>query len=796
MNIELIAARDAAVARQDQVVARYAPDYNTAFGAALQPVIVELERIATLAAAERSDAVELSRTWRWLGDAYFEHGRFARRPSWYAGAAAYLEAERALADDAAPVEQAKLDFNFANTIAQLSEGTDIALLEAADIRYRRAAEVFRNAFLTDFAGQVEQRHGLLCAQLKMARLHTIGQRDLARLQELVSIASQAGPIELEKIGNEFEALAKRFDPRAIMDALDQSWTALAALETSSSIRNTDLAGLRAKMNDLVAALPPKRLPSAASGKAVTEYDDLARQLFERIQSDGAADRISSDRARQLTLSLRRFIESIPDAADDVLTHEAKVSRMHEAKLEAADALLARRRPGPPPAAGSRASRVLDMIDGLTRAALAEPMRPMLPVDESHRAIELFKTISELSTVADQAGDDETRLRELAPRIWRTALDVQQFARRYHLVVAAPIFAMSAEHAPVTSLFVSGASVLREAASRLAQRDEIELFTEARRDEVGQERWNQLLAASLAVFDIGLSNGPARMQVCYELGLALALGKPCVIVMRADTVVPFDVEILPIVFSNDVEANFEKLENAVHQELSGIRWGGRTSGMGNAGSVALSALELFVQRSVAPGQLDIQLRMARANVGDAVALHRSLNNIVGALGAGGPAILLPAWPSAAPDPRQPPRCFHVMPFSQRWSNASRDRLAEACVRRGWDYTRGDESEEQRIVPGIWRDICRASAVVIDLTSDDQTGPNLNVGLELGLVHALGRPCRIVTRGRPERHMFPAIAKIQIHGYREEAALERFAGASTPVPDLPDLDSVVAPVLSPR
>lgn len=795
MNIELVAARDAAVAQQDQVVARYAPRYDTDFGAALQPVVVELDRIATLAAAEKSDAVELSRTWRWLGDAHFEYGRFAGRPSWYAGAAAYLEAERALADDAAPVEQAKLDFNFGNTLAQLSEGTDIALLEAADIRYRRAAEVFRNSFLTDFARQVEQRHALLRAQLKMARLHTIGQRDLARLQELVSTASLAGPIEQEKIQKAFEALAKRFDPRAIVDALDQSWTALAALETSSSVRNADLAGLRAKIHELVAALPPERVPSAASGKAMTEYEDLARRLFERIQSDGAADRISSDRARQLTRSLQRFMEATPDAADDILTHETKVSRMREEKVEVADAVLTRRR---------LASRVLDMIDGLTRAALAEQLRPMLPADESHRAIELFAAVSELSTVADQAQDDEARLRELAPRIWRTALDVQQFARRHHLVVAAPIFAMFAEHAPVASLFVSGASVLREAASRLAARDTIALFTEARRDEVGQERWSQLLAASVAVFDIGIQNGPARMQVCYELGLALALGKPCVIVKRADTVVPFDVEIPPIVFSNDVEANLKTLENAVYQELSGVRWGGRTPGMGNAGSVALSALKLFVQRSVAPGQFDIQLRMAHANVGDAVALYRSLNNIVGGLGAGGPAVLLPAWPSAGPDPRERPRCFHVMPFSQRWSNASRDRLAEACAQRGWNYTRGDESKEQRVVPGIWRDICRASAVVIDLTSNDQTGPNLNVGLELGLVHALGRPYRIVTRGRPERHMFPAVAKMQIHGYREEGApnsrrtsgLGRFAGPPTSIPGLPDLDSVVAPLLMPR
>ena len=56
-----------------------------------------------------------------------------------------------------------------------------------------------------------------------------------------------------------------------------------------------------------------------------------------------------------------------------------------------------------------------------------------------------------------------------------------------------------------------------------------------------------------------------------------------------------------------------------------------------------------------------------------------------------------------------------------------------------------------------EIARASAVLVDVT-----GHNANVALELGLVHALGRPCRVVAQ-RGVGDGFPSLAKVKIHGY---------------------------------
>jgi hypothetical protein len=81
----------------------------------------------------------------------------------------------------------------------------------------------------------------------------------------------------------------------------------------------------------------------------------------------------------------------------------------------------------------------------------------------------------------------------------------------------------------------------------------------------------------------------------------------------------------------------------------------------------------------------------------------------------------------------------MPFGPDWANEVRDVTRAACKKRGFVYRRGDEAEEGRSIRAIWDDLCRASIVLIDLT-----GANLNVMIEFGIAHAIGRPVSAVQR----------------------------------------------------
>jgi nucleoside 2-deoxyribosyltransferase len=249
----------------------------------------------------------------------------------------------------------------------------------------------------------------------------------------------------------------------------------------------------------------------------------------------------------------------------------------------------------------------------------------------------------------------------------------------------------------------------------------------------------------------------RAQVCYELGLALALSKPSIVTARPSQPLPFNVNIGAVSLSGERKVDSGVLTDALQQTLGTIVWGG-TAGAGGAGArEGLAWLERAVEPRLSDSTIRIAKQLAERSVDDAVAFRRSIEQLIGMLGADAPAVLLPAWPPAYPDPSKP-RLFHVMPFRPKWARATRDLAEDTSKRHGWVYSRGDEAEAQRIIPGIWREIARASAVLVDVT-----GHNPNVALELGLVHALGRPYRVVAQGPAEDHTFESLEKVRIHGY---------------------------------
>jgi hypothetical protein len=302
---------------------------------------------------------------------------------------------------------------------------------------------------------------------------------------------------------------------------------------------------------------------------------------------------------------------------------------------------------------------------------------------------------------------------------------------------------------------------------LSEREGVRFFVTGRGDRA-QDRWNQLYSATLAVFDIGVPSGAERAQVCYELGLALALGKPSVVLARPGQVLPFDINIRPVYLEDTAEAPIQAVGAAMREAVASIVWGGSQAGLGSGPANALALLRGRFGARLSEGVLRIAVERVEHNLGDAVGFRNSLRQLLGMLGADAPAMLLPAWPPVYPDPGKPPRCFHVMPFRPDWSTPTRNLAAEVCKANSWVYSRGDEASAQRIIHGIWEEIGGASAVLIDIT-----GHNANVALELGLVHALGRPYRVLAQGDPNEHMFPSLEKVQIHSYGSAPGFLRFS-----------------------
>ena len=184
------------------------------------------------------------------------------------------------------------------------------------------------------------------------------------------------------------------------------------------------------------------------------------------------------------------------------------------------------------------------------------------------------------------------------------------------------------------------------------------------------------------------------------------------------------------------------------------------GQGSRIEATLAYAERIAAADRANAPLGVALKSLRNAGTDPIRFADALSTFNSKLGgANEHAILLPRWPGAYPD-ASAPRCFAVMPFRDG-SNRAYETIAAVAREAGVEPVRGDVAEHQQIVVSIWEEICRATHVTVDLT-----GFNLNVCLELGLAHALGRPMWLIGSDGTERTLstrLPGVAKWRCHTY---------------------------------
>jgi len=700
--------RDRAAQQHDDALAADPSRSSDRFRIAMRAVIGEIEAVCALAEGQPSDAVELSRTYRFLGSACYDLANGKDHESLERSCRAYERAEALLTGVDAPLERAKLDFNFGNTLRALSDGSNVELLEATLARYESASDAFKKNGQSGFATEVARHLPSLGLQLSLARRNA----------------------ELQKAGER-----------------------LAELENAAAKPNHDEQSIRSEMADI------RRIMGISDTSDSGFIDQVAAALKARVRSELASGRLPSYRSTALIQALDEMaaIDRMPRVTQNDISRQADRSRALKLRFRdiAANPTWGDNEANPL----ASAQNAIRILSGLTRYLFAEFELSMLGHDDSTRRLELFKRRVELEAAIRREHDDG-RLVELEGDAWRLAVEIQEFARRNHATVATPVFAAKKAFGGARSLFVAGDESLIAATRILADRFGYDVHDRVTRGERAQGRWEQLSASTLGVFDVTAKDARVRAGVCYELGLALALGKPAVIVTGEGTRsrLPFDVTLEPVSLTGNATTDAEVVHAAIVDALGSVVWGGAHDTAGAFASAALRRLDEEFAAEVSEG-LPRQARvLANDNRDDPVAFRRALDQLLGILGPAAPSVLLPAWPPAYPRRDEAPRCFHVMPFGPAWANDAREAARAECSRHGWVYVRGDESNEQRIIPGIWLEISRASAILVDIT-----GRTPNVALELGLAHALGRRCGIVAQGNPADHLFDGVDKTQVRGY---------------------------------
>ena len=429
------------------------------------------------------------------------------------------------------------------------------------------------------------------------------------------------------------------------------------------------------------------------------------------------------------------------------------------------------------AANSRARALLPYLQELKTFAFAEAMAfrgSMTQEAEGKLAARVSRAVKHLSTLKDDAAVvafERNELRELA-------LATHEVALSSHLTLARPIWDCPIQHAIPNRVFFAGAEDARRLLADLCEQKRLDLDVEVQKQNYGQSRWDALRRSAIAVFDwraydpkLAEQNPRAARElaaVAYEYGLSIALGKPVVILAMAGKDLPFDLDIEPVQLAHgDEGADRVALASAIDAALYSRQRHATESGLMATADWLRTALAGHPEHSLFEGMewFDPQ------HAADPEDFRAIVGQILLRWGEGAPTALFPVWRAAYPttDPDASKRLFHVMPFSQSWSNAVAKAVEGTCEKVGLVYERGDRSADDRILRRVWEGICTADFVLVDMT-----GLNPNVMMELGMAHALGRNTLMVARKQEGGGRVRNLAKIEIDEYADHRRLRALVG----------------------
>ncbi len=497
-------------------------------------------------------------------------------------------------------------------------------------------------------------------------------------------------------------------------------------------------------------------------------------LQEQLQRGLASGKIRPDRSASYARLLDKMAGLMTQMSDSSTALSDKVMLLERFRGLMGDFQDAFVNPG----AGDR----LDHLPAESRARALEYRigemkgflyRELAQTPEGHtaeRAAELIADLMRAHAEVDKLADDEAATSLELEFLRATAQGVHDFSIREHLMLARPLWECGEVMASPRGLFYSGDADLAATAQSVAARLRLKIPV-VHGQYYGQARWDALRSSHVGVFDLrgyrpGLvetdpAAATALAGTAYELGLACALGKPVVIVTLPDANLPFDIDITPCESPDGAGLSELALADAIDNAFYGRQ---RTTSSSSL-SHTFRYLERITQDHPRRRMLEITGLLGDHHIADPVGFAGSVKQVLREDGLDDLQTLLPAWPGRYPDDAVP-TVFHVMPFSEEWSNEVRDIARAAAGRQGYTYRRGDEADEGRIIQSIWDDICAAHVVLVDLT-----GLNLNVLMELGMAHALGRSVVMVRQSAALAPLPRNIQKLRVLDYASVRALAR-------------------------
>ncbi len=737
MSKDLVVLRENAMNRADRLVdANWPARRGTQFASDMNEVVDELKAIAAEMKAQDYARIEQSRVYRYLGSVYSDLAPELGIQMLYESCEAYDIAENLLKGISDPLEWAKLNFNYGNTLRQVADSDDTKLNKAKD-RIELAGETF-----------------LKLAPQFMPRVN----EGLKSIENLLKLA----PI-VEEVKNNLKA-AKDLDI--------QDW-----LKRMS--RQGGISGLFSKIQNVVDGLSDElkqdarfleiskklgRIYVISEGDAIPKDNDykVFELLEKRLEKDIKSGKTQKpDQLKKLLATASDILSSGDNSVGD---HMKKVEEIRELVNNTYEIAHYLSHGIPIPPKGTRAAELVERCWSIRRLLLEEANRRGKGAEESDMIEKLSISASNVDKRIYEAGEDDSKaksveLDELRP----LTVQVRKFTLLRNAVLARPIWRAIKVPVDTNSIFYSGRPKPLILLSKVCKNLGLSVSKVSKSTSYANARWKQLQKASLAVFDMGADDGPDRAAVAYEFGIALTLGRP-IIVLTTGEDLPFDIDFEPIDISESEKIEL-LLSEVIDETFVSFIPREKVSRLSDTLQHVLKSYPL-PQDDIYVDQTLKQLQRLGAEP-DPVATDHALKALVGFLEKEPVILIHPTWAPSYSDGGS--RLFHVMPFRPGWSENASKTARSCCKKLGVKYIRGDEATDPNIIRSIWNEIYQSSHVLVDLT-----GYNANVALELGISHTLGKSTLIIGAAKTIKNLFPNISKGRVSSFKSGSS-EKLAKA---------------------
>ncbi len=724
---------------------------------AMESAARELLAIAGDMKVKGVDPVEQSRTYRYLGSVYSDLAPALGKNILTRASDAYQMAETLLEGHGDPLERAKLDFNFGNTLRQI-DPNDAEQLREAERRFVAARKVFAEQS-PQHLPSVDEALSSTRSLLKIAPVAKTVERDRAEMQKLE--AQLAAGANITDIAPKMQEVRERHG------GVTGLFTAVQGLVNElpdSARQGAKYEKLKEQMEEVMS------LMRGGDGPTDPQERKIMQMLRDKLSQEAKANRVTQDRASTLANLLDEYGRSLGSGGDDIQSMMTRLQQMRE-KTEAQFANLHYPSHGiPRPPEGSRAADLVELWWVMRLFLLEEVNRPGKSQGESKQAFDLNVQATKVDKRIYEAGGDNARATVIEKEAIRPlAEEVRHFAARHHPLLACPIWPSARSKVDTNAVLFSGSAKVGQQVGKVCRQLGLALMSMPKGEGIAAARWRQLQAANVTVFDLSAPEGRDRAAVAYELGIALTLGRPVVVLAQENQAIPFDVDVDPVLLSgtaDDAAAISEAIDRALVWTMPRPRSGGVAETMKHA-------LRLYPipHSNTSVDQTLKQLQRLQADPDrdpeqgpDPVSVNATLKTLVNFLGRDAPRLIHPVWPPVYPEP-DTSRLFHVMPFQPDWADDAAARVEAACSAKGGRYVRGDRVADPDVIRSIWTEINQATHVLVDLTDF-----NANVALELGITHTLGRPTLMVGQGETVKRLFPMIAKLRVYPYETATSSE--------------------------